>query len=528
MKSFKELREKTLTPAEKKKREEIAKAIEKDEPDMPMDKKMAIATAQAKKVAESAKLDESPTTSWIVTPITGKPNPKRWVSTEVKAKSATDASKLGAKKMGMKPSDVRAELKFAGDRGRFNESVELNESVISDVKDIVAKKQAKKIQGVMVDLFTASAISQIYDKVNDSNKAKMDKMKITQLANAAMRIMKREEVELDEAFTPKEIKMAIGVASDKRYAKGNMTGAVRSIEKIKKGLSDHPQVQSVLKRQNESLDEAKNYEIKNSKVYISKANFRKVHKDYKNETKGKERMMALDPKTGATTSFPVVFTESVELGESVGDTALAYQTPYGTVTATKRNTKGMRGKQDGYTLTLKTKSGKTVDLGSHPKPTKANVLSIAKNVMQRESVELGEAKDDAEYNDEGGMAISQLKTAKSAVEELMSIIKDDDNLPEWVQSKLTKAVDYMDSVRDYMSSEKSNVQEAAKNALHPSKVEIGDDVSFIHPRTKVRVVGNVTAKFNAVLTVRTVKGKMQIDLTKKGLDAKLVLRDYMS
>jgi len=54
VKSFKELREKTLTPAEKKKREEIAKAIEKDEPNMPMDKKMAIATAQAKKVAEGA------------------------------------------------------------------------------------------------------------------------------------------------------------------------------------------------------------------------------------------------------------------------------------------------------------------------------------------------------------------------------------------------------------------------------------------------------------------------------------------
>lgn len=52
MKTFKELREKTLTPAEKKKREEIAKAMEKDSPDMPMDKKMAIATATAKRVAE--------------------------------------------------------------------------------------------------------------------------------------------------------------------------------------------------------------------------------------------------------------------------------------------------------------------------------------------------------------------------------------------------------------------------------------------------------------------------------------------
>ena len=68
--------------------------------------------------------------------------------------------------------------------------------------------------------------------------------------------------------------------------------------------------------------------------------------------------------------------------EGVGDTAIAHQTPYGTVTATKRDTKGMKGKQDGYSLSLKTKSGKTVDLGSHPKPTKANVLSIVKNMME--------------------------------------------------------------------------------------------------------------------------------------------------
>ena len=47
-----EIDEKTLTPAELKKREEIAKAIERENPDMPMPQKMAIATAQAKKVAE--------------------------------------------------------------------------------------------------------------------------------------------------------------------------------------------------------------------------------------------------------------------------------------------------------------------------------------------------------------------------------------------------------------------------------------------------------------------------------------------
>ena len=84
-----------------------------------------------------------------------------------------------------------------GMKGKNEEK--LNEAtVIPQVKDIVSKKQAKKIQGVMVDMFTASAISQIYDKVNDTNKTKMDKMKIGQLANLAMKLMKKEETELEE------------------------------------------------------------------------------------------------------------------------------------------------------------------------------------------------------------------------------------------------------------------------------------------------------------------------------------------
>ena len=57
-----------------------------------------------------------------------------------------------------------------------------------------------------------------------------------------------------EGFSPKLIKQAIGIASDKRYAGGNMSGAVDAIEKLQKGLSDHPQVMAVLKRQNEDVD----------------------------------------------------------------------------------------------------------------------------------------------------------------------------------------------------------------------------------------------------------------------------------
>ena len=172
--------------------------------------------------------------------------------TRAKAKPASTKKSL---------SDIRR--KADNFRKPKREEVELDEesATISKVKEIVSKKQAMKIDGVMVDMFTASAISQIYDKVNDANKKKMDGLKITKLADVAMKLMKREELE-------------------------------------------------ELEEKSDDVQEKKNYEYKDGKVHISKKDFRKVHKDYKNTTKGKERMMVLDPKTGGSVSAPVVFTES--------------------------------------------------------------------------------------------------------------------------------------------------------------------------------------------------------------------------
>jgi hypothetical protein len=66
---------------------------------------------------------------------------------------------------------------------------------------------------------------------------------------------------------------------------------------------------------------------------------------------------------------------------------------------------------------------------------------------------LAEDKDPNEYDNEGEMAKGQLRTVMSAAEDLMNLLDDEDNLPEWAQNKITKAVDYLDSVRDYMTSE---------------------------------------------------------------------------
>ena len=59
---------------------------------------------------------------------------------------------------------------------------------------------------------------------------------------------------LDKRYSDKQVKMGKGIAFDKRYKGGNMTGASKAIDKIKKGLSDHPKVSGALKRANEEFN----------------------------------------------------------------------------------------------------------------------------------------------------------------------------------------------------------------------------------------------------------------------------------
>jgi len=67
--------------------------------------------------------------------------------------------------------------------------------------------------------------------------------------------------------------------------------------------------------------------------------------------------------------------------------------------------------------------------------------------------------DRGEYDREGDMAKEQLHTIEMAATELSNILSDEENLPEWVQSKITKAMDYIDTARDYMKSSKADGEE---------------------------------------------------------------------
>lgn len=74
---------------------------------------------------------------------------------------------------------------------------------------------------------------------------------------------------------------------------------------------------------------------------------------------------------------------------------------------------------------------------------------------------VSEAKEKQEYDYEGDMARSQLRSIIANAQTVHDMLKPDTNMAEWVQSKITLAADYISTAADYMQSERNEVSEAA-------------------------------------------------------------------
>jgi hypothetical protein len=116
-----------------------------------------------------------------------------------------------------------------------------------------------------------------------------------------------------------------------------------AIDKGWKGDNEKPEPGD--KKEEVEIDEAvlvnRDYKYDGKVIKISKKNFRKVSKDYKNDTAGKERMITYDSKWG-TVSVPVEFTEGVEIDEAREFWAVIDKAKGGEVMAISSDEKGAK------------------------------------------------------------------------------------------------------------------------------------------------------------------------------------------
>ena len=83
----------------------------------------------------------------------------------------------------------------------YNESTELNEesATMKKVRQVIKKKGMMNIDGMKLDLTTASMIASVYDKVNPMNKKRMDSLKLPQLVNLTMKVAGKGKMKKEDA-----------------------------------------------------------------------------------------------------------------------------------------------------------------------------------------------------------------------------------------------------------------------------------------------------------------------------------------
>jgi len=89
-------------------------------------------------------------------------------------------------------------------------------------------------------------------------------------------------------------------------------------------------------------------------------------------------------------------------------------------------------------------------------------------------------------DDESDMAKSQLKSIQSNASKLMSMIDNNEQLDAWVQAKITKAEDYLNSVEGYLKGEETEqygLYENVNESLAKKVEEIIKAITILHNNT---------------------------------------------
>ena len=342
--------------------------------------------------------------------------------------------------------------------GEVYNGMYLVEGNIDKIKDIVSKKKATKIDGVMVDLFTASAISQVYDKAGSSTKKQMEILPITKLASVVMKMMGSitNPRKMKNDYVPEELDLDEGswhIAKNMNALKKKMQKPIPKNDLMVKFVMKHigddelademfdaktgtdmvPMIKSAMKRLNikeeVELDEVFDF------VLLDKDN--KIAGRYsgsnaKKEAESGKKSAHLPPMSipkGDVKKMKIV-PISPKDKKGIGDTVLAI--------------------------------GEKLD-----KDDEIIVKKVVDKLKKASQAHAGQSKDLQKAIDEDGhtdvaSAQNNVKVATAALTKMsgeLAKLSPEDALPSWWTNKVAVAVDKLDGMADYLDTQVEEVDE---------------------------------------------------------------------
>jgi len=213
--------------------------------------------------------------------------------------------------------------------------------------------------------------------------------------------------------------------------------------------------------QEQEVEEAvlidRDYKYDGKVIKISKKNFSKVSNDYKNSTKGKERMITYDSKWG-TVSVPVEFTEEVEIEEAKEFWAVIDKAKGGEVMAISSDEKGAKS-----SVKMSNFSKHDYHFGKDPRTLK--IVKVAGNYKQGEKM-IGTKlsfKEEVEVDESN---------------ELQAIMALDDAGIEATINKKDQVVIKKKDLKKAEKALKKSFKKGGAPELHTEEVEIDEAVNL--------------------------------------------------
>lgn len=290
-----ELEEKKLTPAEMKKREEVAKAIERENPKMPMAKKMAIATATAKKVAEEVEDLEELSRATI-----GRYSMKaKSIADNEGGKDRSKGRELAGRKRwggtmsGVEKAKVMASEEAELEEGSYKDGDTRMGSVGPITTDAERAERAKKYREKMMKKESADYLETDLKKRKKNNDKAVEDMK--KMGSPMKNPHFGEEVELDEVSAA-TLRSYTDKASD---ARGHRNLPTAKLDKRYKGVAlAHEKIRG-RHAQVPANEEVENVEEAIGDVTVTKISSADSFKKHTGQMTPKAKT-PVDPRTGKT------------------------------------------------------------------------------------------------------------------------------------------------------------------------------------------------------------------------------------
>jgi len=267
-----------------------------------------------------------------------------------------------------------------------------------------------------------------------------------------------KEMPLKEKMSPAKAQnfAALAPPKDKITFADKIAGAKKEVDEMLGDVAAEA-IKSALSGKQKQLDKNNNGKLDANDFAMLRKGGKKEVADEENDFTAHKRPQVEKPKIGTITHGHKHDTKHTATGRMV---------------TRRTDAQGNSVGAEDDTATDNAPRGRGRPKGANKGPERVTANATKHKGGRKMADEEFDPADRGEYDQEGEMAKDDIKTIVRHAQALEKILGDNDNLPEWVQSKLAKIEGMMTSVDDYMQNQNSETTDESRTEVKDKQGQV--------------------------------------------------------